>query len=60
MPTNETPQPAAASDEERRDFLARAGRFAVTAPAAALLLAAAAKRGEAALPVSGSPPEPPR
>jgi hypothetical protein len=42
-------------DDERRAFLARAGKFAVAAPAAALLLAATATKGHA---VSGAPPPP--
>ena len=40
-------EPAPLTEEDRRDFLRRAGKFAVTAPATALLLQAAAKPAKA-------------
>ena len=45
METNETQdvQPAPLTSEERREFLQRASRYAVAAPAAALLLQAASR-----------------
>ena len=43
--SNETPTPEVS--DSRRDFLNRAGKIAVTAPAAALLLAASTRPSQA-------------
>ena len=43
--SNETPTPEVS--DSRRDFLNRAGKIAVTAPAAALLLAASTRSSQA-------------
>jgi hypothetical protein len=47
---------AGQSREDRRAFLAKAGKVAVTAPAAALLLAATARNAQAVSGVQGPPP----
>jgi hypothetical protein len=50
----DTPVVTETADDARRAFLTRAGKVAVVAPAAALLLAASTRMGHA-VPPSGQP-----
>jgi hypothetical protein len=48
--------PITANDDSRREFLNRAGKVAVTAPAAALLLAASTRSSQAQTRSGSTPP----